>query len=81
MKNPEELRADFDRMIELERTGTREDPSKDTKLWADKLVEVERKLAKYQEAFAADAVTLPELKAHLAQLDEIRKTSSTSLRT
>ena len=79
MKNPEELRADLDRMIELERSGTRGDPSKDAKLWADTLVEVERKRAKYHEAFAADAVTLPELKAYLAQLDEIRKTAEHEL--
>jgi site-specific DNA recombinase len=79
MKNPEELRADLDRMIELERRGTRGNPSKDAKLWADKLGEVERKRAKYQEAFAADAVTLPELKAYLAQLDEIRKTAEREL--
>jgi chromosome segregation ATPase len=74
MKNPEQLRADLDRMIELERTGTRGDPSKEARLWVEKLAEVERKRAKYQEAFAADAVTLPELKAYLAQLDETRKT-------
>ncbi len=79
MKNPEELRADLDRMIELERRGTRGNPSKDAKLWADKLVDVECKRAKYQEAFAADAMTLPELKAYLAQLDEIRKTAEHKL--
>ena len=79
MKNPEELRTELDRMIELEKRGTRGDPSKDAKLWADKLVEVERKRAKYQEAFAADAVTLPELKAYLAQLDETRKTAEHEL--
>jgi hypothetical protein len=67
MKNPEELRADLDRLIELERRGTRGEPSKDAKLWADKLLEVERKRTKYQEAFAADAVTLPELKAYLSR--------------
>ena len=74
MKNTEQLRADLDRMIELERTGTRGDPSKEARLWVEKLAEVERKRAKYQEAFAADAVTLPELNAYLAQLDETRKT-------
>jgi site-specific DNA recombinase len=79
MKNPGELRADLDRMIELERRGTRGDPSKDAELWADKLVEVDRKRVKYQEAFAADAVTLPELKAYLAQLDETRKTAEHEL--
>ena len=59
MKNPEQLRADLDRMIELERRGTRGDPGKEAKLWAEKLAEVERKRAKYQEALAADALTLP----------------------
>jgi site-specific DNA recombinase len=79
MKNPEELRADLDRMIELERKGTRGDPGKEARFWAEKLAEVERKRAKYQEAFAADAVTLPELKAYLAQLDETRKTAEHEL--
>ena len=79
MKNPEDLRADLDRMIELERKGTRGDPSREAKLWADKLAEVNRKRAKYQEAFAADALTLPELKSYLAQLDETRKTAEYEL--
>src|SRR5215203_5319156 len=79
IKNPEELRTDLDRMIELQRRGTRGDPSKDAKLWAEKLVEVDRKRAKYQEAFAADAMTLTELKAYLAQLDETRKTAEHEL--
>jgi site-specific DNA recombinase len=79
MKKLEELRADLDRMIELQRRGTLGDPSKDAKLWAEKLVEVDRKRAKYQEAFAADAMTLPELKVYLAQLDETRKTAEHEL--
>jgi site-specific DNA recombinase len=81
MKNPEELRADLDRMIELERKGTRGDPGKEAKLWAEKLAEVDRKRARYQEAFAADAMTLPELKAYLSQLDETRKTAEHELET
>jgi hypothetical protein len=32
MKNPENLRADLDRMIELERRGTRGDPDKEARL-------------------------------------------------
>ena len=58
MKDPEGLRADLDRMIELEKRGVRGDPSKDAKLWAKQLADGERKRAKYQEAFAADAMTL-----------------------
>jgi site-specific DNA recombinase len=79
MKNPEELRADLDRMIELQRRGTRGNPGQEARLWTEKLAEVERKRARYQEAFAADAVTLPELKAYLAQLDETRKTAEREL--
>ena len=79
MKNPEQLRADLDRMSELERRGTRGDPSKEVRIWVEKLAEVERKRAKYQEAFAADAVTLPELKAYLAQLEETRRTAECEL--
>ncbi len=79
MKDPEQLRADLDRMIELKRRETRGDPGRETRIWADKLVEVDRKRAKYQEAFAADAVTLPELKAYLAQLEEVRKTAKQEL--
>jgi hypothetical protein len=43
------------------------------------MVEVDRKRAKFQEAFAADAMTLPELKAYLAQVDETRKTAEREL--
>ena len=79
MKDPEQLRADLDGMIELKRRETRGDPGREARIWTDKLADVERKRAKYQEAFAADAVTLPELKAYLAQLDETRKTAEREL--
>ena len=54
MKLPEGLRADLDRMIELERRSGRGDPEGDAKLWAKHLAEADRKRARYQEAFAAD---------------------------
>jgi len=79
MKNPETLCADLGRMIDLQSRGTRGNSGTEARLWAEKLAEVDRKRAKYQEAFAADAVTLPELKAYLAQLDETRKTAEHEL--
>jgi site-specific DNA recombinase len=79
MKDPEGLRADLDRMIELEKGSLRGDPGEGAKLWAKQLADAERKRAKYQEAFAADAMTLPELKASLARLDEARKTAEHEL--
>ena len=66
LKDPDQLRADLNAMIELERAVVRGDPDKETKLWADKLVECDRKRAKYQEMFAADAMSLDELRARLA---------------
>jgi hypothetical protein len=41
---------------------------------ADKLVECDRKRAKYQEMFAADAISLDELGARLAELNQVRQT-------
>jgi Recombinase zinc beta ribbon domain len=79
MKDPDALRADLDRMIELETKGPQGDPGKEAKLWAEKLTEADRKRGRYQEAFAADALTLPELKSYLAQLDETRKTAEHEL--
>jgi hypothetical protein len=46
MKNPEQLRSDLDRMIELERTGKRGDPTKEARIWVEKLAEVDRKRTK-----------------------------------
>jgi hypothetical protein len=79
MKNPEELRADLDRMIELEKRSGRGDPDEDAMVWTKQLAEVDRKRARYQEAFVADALTLPELKSYLAQLEETRKTAEHEL--
>jgi septal ring factor EnvC (AmiA/AmiB activator) len=78
-KDPDQLRADFDALIELERAGVRGDPVKETELWADKLVECDRKRAKYQEMFAAEAMSLDELRARLAELNKVRHTAEREL--
>ena len=50
LKDPEQLRVDLDRMIELERRDMRQqDPDKEARLWAEKLAEVERMRRGYQE--------------------------------
>jgi len=61
LKDPDQLRADLEAMIELERADVGGDPDKETKLWAKNLVECDRKRAEYQEMFAADAMSLDEL--------------------
>ena len=81
MKDPEQLRDDLDRMIELQRQGRRGDPTKDAKLWADKLAETETKRARYQEMAAENLITFEELRARLAELEETRKTAERELAT
>jgi hypothetical protein len=82
LKNPAQLRADLDAMIEQERRDAlRGDPDQETKLWADKLAEVERKRARYQEMAASDLITFDELRARLLELDETRETAEHELKT
>jgi site-specific DNA recombinase len=80
MKDPETLRGDLDRMIELQRgQGRRGDPDEEAKLWAEKLADVGSKRARYQEMAAEDLISFDELRAKLAELDEARKTAEREL--
>lgn len=79
MTNPDKLRSDLDAMIELERQGTRGNPGKEAKLWAEKLSEVERKRGRYQKMAAADLISFEELRTKLAELEETRKTAEREL--
>jgi chromosome segregation ATPase len=80
LKDPEQLRADLDTMIEQERRDAlRGDPDQEAKVWADKLVEVDRKRARYQDMAASDLITFDELKVRLLELDETRKTAEREL--
>jgi hypothetical protein len=54
---------------------THGDPEAETKAWAEKLLELERKRNKYQEMFAAEAMTLDELETKLEILKETRETA------
>jgi DNA repair ATPase RecN len=68
-------------MIEVERDSLRGDPNKQTKLWADKLAEVERKRARYQEMAADDLITFEELRFRLSELDSTRAAAERELET
>ena len=61
-------------MIEREHK-TYDDPDAEARAWADKLVELERKCNRYQEMFAAEAMTLDELRAKLGAVEEARETA------
>ena len=57
LSDPERLRQDLEAMIERKRNN-RSRPEAQTKAWAAKLAEAEHKRDKYQDMFAADAMTL-----------------------
>jgi site-specific DNA recombinase len=80
LKEPERLRAGLDAMIERERAAAHGDPEAQTRLWLNKLAEVDRKRMRYQEMAAEDLIDFDELRARMAELDETRRTADRELR-
>jgi hypothetical protein len=76
LSDPEELRADLERMIELERESMRGDPEQEAKMQASKLAELDHRRTRFQHAYAEDAISLDDLKTRLAELEEERKLAS-----
>jgi predicted nucleic acid-binding Zn-ribbon protein len=60
----------------LKATG---DPEREARAWAATLAEAERKREKYQEMYAADAMTLEELRSRLTALEETRESARREL--
>jgi hypothetical protein len=81
LENPEQLRDDLDRAIELERSGVHGDPGREMKLWTEKLSEVEHKRVRYQEIATHDLITFDELRSRLSELEETRRTAERELAT
>ncbi len=79
MENPEELRADLERMIEMKRKETRRDPERDAKTWLDRLAEVDRQRARAQEMAIQGLLEYDELRAKLASLKATRETAEREL--
>jgi site-specific DNA recombinase len=79
MKDPEQLRADLDRMIELERKSVRGDPEREAEVWLDKLTEAEGMRRGYQKLAAQGHMTLDELGTALRELDEMRESAEQEL--
>jgi DNA repair exonuclease SbcCD ATPase subunit len=78
LTDPASLRQDLQTMIEREHK-TYGDPHAEARAWADKLVELERRRDRYQEMFAAEAMTLDELRAKLEAVEETRETAKREL--
>jgi len=79
LKNSEQLRADLEIMIDLEREGTHGDPEREMKTWFEKLSEIDQMRRGYQEQAAKGLMTLDELGAALGDLGESRRTAEQEL--
>jgi site-specific DNA recombinase len=73
LRDPEKLRAGLEEMIEQERAGSRGDPGREIAMWLEKLAEVDRKRSGFQDMAAEGLITLDELRAKLAGLEDARK--------
>jgi site-specific DNA recombinase len=81
MMNPEQLRKDLERMIELESTELRGDPEQEIKAWSEKLAEVGRMRSGYQDLAAKGLMSYEELREKLEQLSKTRETAERELET
>lgn len=79
MRDPDRLREDLERMIELKRASLRGDPGCEAKAWREKLSEIGHKRAAFQEMAAEGLVTFDELRTKLADLEEVRETAEREL--
>jgi hypothetical protein len=79
LENPEELRADLERMIELKRKEMRGDPEREAKAWLDRLAEAERQRSRAQDMAIQGLLDYQELRAKLASLEETRKAAEHEL--
>jgi hypothetical protein len=79
LKNPDRLRVGLERLIAEERRASRGNPKREEAAWARKLTEVDRKRGAYQDQQAEGLITLDELRAKLAALEETRSVALTEL--
>jgi DNA repair exonuclease SbcCD ATPase subunit len=71
--DPERLRADLERMIEMERAATREDPDREARTWHVKLAAADRKRSGYLDLAAEGIMDRDELMEKLSALEKLRK--------
>jgi hypothetical protein len=79
LSDPERLREDLDRMIEIKRKTHRGDPRPEMDIWLEKLSEADHKRVKFQHAYAEDVITLDDLKARIVELEELREIAQREL--
>jgi site-specific DNA recombinase len=80
LQEPERLRADLERAIELERGGSfARDPDREAKAWAQRIAEADAKRARFQHAYAEGVVSLEDLSERLAELEDEKATAEREL--
>jgi chromosome segregation ATPase len=79
LKEPERLRGGLQKMIERKREAMRGDPDQEAKAWADKLAEVERMRARFQDMTAGGLIEFDELRTKLTALEETREAARKEL--
>jgi site-specific DNA recombinase len=79
LKNPEHIRRGIERMIDQEYAGMKGDPEQEENVWAEKLIQVDLKRSRYQEMAAEGFLTFEELRAKLAELQEMREATEREL--
>ena len=79
LRDPERLRVGLDAVIEAERTGGRGDPEREARSWLDRLAELDRKRARFQDMAAEGLIRFEELRAKLRETDEARRSAQREL--
>jgi hypothetical protein len=79
MRDPEQLQADLDRMIEQERQSMRGYPEKKAETWLRKLSEADLKRSGFQDLAAEGLITIVELREKLAGLEKTREMAEKEL--
>jgi hypothetical protein len=81
LKDPERLRAGLRRMIEEERKAMCDNPERESKVWLDKIAEVDRQRVRAQALAIEGLLSSDELREKLAHLQEQRRTAERELET
>jgi hypothetical protein len=79
LKAPEKLKAGIEAMVEAERAGMRGDPEQETKVWLEKLSEVDQERRGYLRLAAKGRITDEELDEALSELEDTRQTANKAL--
>ena len=81
LKDSERLRAGLRRMIEEERKALCDDPERESKVWLDKIAQVDRQRVRAQDLAIEGLLNSDELREKLAHLQEQRRTAERELET